>query len=146
MIPLAALIVVFLCACVLGWVGVAYFVHWQHCLRVALAAMFLLAASAHRGKRRADLVRMVPPAFPRPELLVTLTGIAEVAGAIGLLWAPTAKAASVGLILLLIAMFPANVYAARHRLTIAGRKVPGLVARTAMQIVFLVAVITAGWC
>jgi uncharacterized membrane protein len=146
MIPLTVLIVVFLCARVLGWVGIAYLSAWQDCLRVAIAAMFLLTASAHWGKRRADLVRMVPPGFSRPELLVTLTGIAEIAGSIGLLWTPTAKGASVGLALLLIAIFPANVYAARHELTIDGRKVPGLAVRTAMQIVFLAAVLVAGWC
>lgn len=37
-------------------------------LRAALGIMFFLTASAHWGKRRPDLIRMVPPAFPRPEL------------------------------------------------------------------------------
>lgn len=115
-------------------------------MRVAVAAMFLLTSSAHWGKRRADLVRMVPPAFSRPEMLVTLTGCAEIAGAIGMLWTPVTKAASLGLAALLVAMFPANVYAARHKLTITGREVPCLFARTVLQIVFLAAVIAAGWC
>jgi uncharacterized membrane protein len=113
---------------------------------MAVAAMFLLTASAHWAKRRADLIRMVPPAFPRPDLLVTLTGIAELAGAIGMLWVPVTRAASVGLAILLVALFPANVYAARNQLTIDGRKVPGLFLRTVLQIVFLSAVIAAGWC
>jgi len=108
--------------------------------------MFLLTASAHWGKRRADLIRMVPPAFPRPDLLVTLTGIAELAGVIGMLWTPVTRAASVGLAILLVAIFPANVYAARRQLAIDGRKVPGLFPRTVLQIVFLSAVIAAGWC
>lgn len=145
MVPLFVLAGAFVLCRILGWAGVEYFTLWQHCLRVAVSAMFLLTASAHCGKRRADLVRMVPPAFARPDLLVTITGIAELAGAIGILWTPTAKAASVGLAILLIAMFPANVYAARRQLTIDGRKVPGLVVRTALQIVFLLAVIAAGW-
>lgn len=129
-----------------GWAGVEFFAAWQHCMRVAVAAMFLLTSSAHWGKRRADLVRMVPPAFSRPEMLVTLTGCAEIAGAIGMLWTPVTKAASLGLAALLVAMFPANVYAARHKLTITGREVPCLFARTVLQIVFLAAVIAAGWC
>lgn len=145
MIPFFVLAGAFVLCWILGWAGVAFFAAWQHCLRVAVTAMFLLTASAHWGKRRADLVRMVPPAFARPDLMVTLTGIAELAGAIGMLWTPTAKAASVGLAILLVAMFPANVYAARRRLTIDGRKVPGLIVRTVLQIVFLLAVITAGW-
>ncbi len=146
MIPFFVLVGMFVGCGILGWVGVEFFAAWQHCLRVAVAAMFLLTASAHWGKRRADLIHMVPPAFPRPEMLVTFTGIAELAGAIGMLWTPVTKAASVGLAILLIAMFPANIYAARHRLTIDGREVPGMPVRTALQIVFLAAVIAAGWC
>jgi uncharacterized membrane protein len=146
MIPFFVLAGAFLICRLLGWAGVEFLSAWQHCLRVAVAAMFLLTASAHRGRRRADLVRMVPPAFPRPDMLVTLTGIAELAGAVGMLWTPVTRAASVGLAILLVAMFPANVYAARHRLMIGGRKVPGLFARTVLQIVFLAAVIAAGWC
>lgn len=108
-------------------------------LRFALAGMFFLTASAHGGKRRPDLVRMVPPGFPRPALLVTLTGILELLGAIGLLLPATARYAALGLAMLLIAIFPANVYAARQRFTIAGRPVEPLARRTVLQIVFLAA-------
>lgn len=146
MLPFIVLAVSFLLCRLLGFAGVAFFHEWQRCLRVALAAMFLLTASAHWGRRRQDLIRMVPAAFPQPGMWVTLTGIAEIAGAAGLLWSPAAKAASVGLALLLIAVFPANVRAARHRMTIGGRRVPGLAVRTLLQLVFLGAVIAAGWC
>jgi len=145
MIPFFVLAGTFIVCRLIGWAGVDFFAEWQHCLRVAVAAMFFLTASAHWGKRRPDLVRMVPPAFPHPEMLVTLTGFAEIAGAIGMLRTPVTKAASVGLAILLVAMFPANVNAARHKLTIAGREVPGLFVRTVLQIVFLAAVIAAGW-
>jgi uncharacterized membrane protein len=146
MIPFFVLSGVFILCRILGRAGVEFLAAWQNCHRMAVAAMFLLTASAHWGKRRADLIRMVPPAFPRPELLVTLTGIAEISGAIGMLWAPITKAASIGLAIMLIAVFPANVYAARQQMTIGGRKVPGLFVRTVLQIVFLAAVIAAGWC
>lgn len=145
MIPFLVLALVFLLTRILGFSGVGYFAPWQHGLRVSLAAMFLLTASAHWGRRRTDLVHMVPPAFSHPERWVTLTGIAELAGAIGLLWTPTLKIASSGLAILLIAIFPANVYAAHQRLTIGGRRVPGLPVRAALQLVFLSAVIAAGW-
>ena len=146
MIPFFVLAGTFLVCRLLGWAGIEFFSAWRHCLRVAVAAMFLLTASAHWGKRRADLVRMVPPAFSRPEMLVTLTGVAELAGVVGMLWTPVTRAASIGLAILLIAMFPANVYAARYRLTIGGRKVLGLFVRTVLQIVFFAAVLAAGWC
>jgi uncharacterized membrane protein len=145
MIPFLVLLFVFAACRVIG-LAAPHFGEWQHCLRVALAAMFLLTASAHWGKRRVDLVRMVPPSLSRPDLWVTFTGIAEIAGALGLLWEPTLRAASVGLTLLLIAVFPANVRAARHHLTISGREVPGMAVRTLIQVVFLAAVIAAGWC
>jgi uncharacterized membrane protein len=121
----------------LGAAGVQALAGWLAPLRFALAGMFLLTASAHWGKRRPDLVRMVPPRFPRPELLVTLTGVLELLGAIGLLLPRTAGAAAAGLALLLVALFPANVHAARARLTLAGRPVPALGLRTALQVVFV---------
>ena len=37
---------------------------WWTSLRLALAGMFLLTASAHWGKRRPDLIRMDPASFP----------------------------------------------------------------------------------
>lgn len=112
---------------------------WWTALRFALAGMFLLTASAHWGKKRPDLVGMVPPQFRRPELLVTLTGIAELAGAVGLMVRQTAPWAALGLALLLLAMFPANVYAARQRRTIGGKPVTPLAARTVIQLVFVAA-------
>ena len=125
----------------LGAAGVHTFGGWLAPLRFALAGMFLLNASAHWGKRRPDLVRMVPPRFPRPELLVTLTGVLELLGAIGLLLPRTAGAAAGGLGLLLVALFPANVHAARAHLTLDGRPVPALGLRAALQVVFVAAAV-----
>ncbi|MCF2532398.1 DoxX family protein [Yinghuangia soli] len=89
---------------------------WHPALRVGLAVMFLLTAFAHfYPKLRADLIGMVPPALPRPGLLVTITGILEIAGAVGLLVPATARLTAACLIVLLIAMYPANVSAARRR-------------------------------
>src|SRR5471030_2156339 len=53
--------------------------------RFALALMFALTGVAHFIPRgRAEMVRMVPPRLPRPDLLVTLTGMLELLGAAGL--------------------------------------------------------------
>jgi uncharacterized membrane protein len=145
MAPLIVLTASFFTFFVLGALGVGVFASWLLGLRLSLALMFLLTASAHWGKRRPDLVRMVPPKFKQPELLVTLTGIAELAGAIGLLLPATAPLAAAGLALLLLAMFPANVHAARVGLSIAGKPVTALGPRTFIQLVFLVAVLTAGF-
>jgi uncharacterized membrane protein len=141
MAPFITLAGLFLALGGLGLVGVHAFAAWHNCLRLALAGMFLLTASAHWGKRRADLVRMVPPAFPRPDVLVTVTGLLELLGAIGLLLRPVAPLAAAGLALLLLALFPANVHAARAGLTIGGRPVTALGPRTLLQVVFLAATV-----
>ena len=143
MAPLVVLIVASLAFWLAGVLGVTIFQHGSTVLRTALALMFFLTASAHWGKRRPDLIRMVPPQFSRPDLLVTISGMLEVAGAIGLLIPVTATAAAICLALLLVALFPANVHAARENLTIAGRPVPGITTRTAIQIVFIAALVSA---
>ena len=130
---------------VIGAAGVALFSNWTWCLRGGLALMFLLTASAHWGKRRADLIAMVPPVFPRPDLLVTATGVFEILGAVGLLVPATAPVAAVCLAMLLIALFPANIRAARKHLAIGGRAATPLPLRTLLQLVFLVAVLAAGF-
>ncbi len=145
MAPFIVLVVAALVFWSMGRAGVEIFQDTGFVLRAALALMFLLTASAHWGKRRPDLIRMVPPAFPRPDLLVTITGTLEILGAIGLIVPITARAAAICLALLLIAMFPANVHAARQRLTIAGQRVPGLPLRTALQVVFVAALASAAW-
>ncbi|HEV2132994.1 MAG TPA: DoxX family membrane protein [Terracidiphilus sp.] len=111
-------------------------------LRIALFLMFMVTASAHWGKGRADLIRMVPPAFPNPAVLVSVTGVLEILGAIGLVIPGTARVAAVCLAILLLALFPANVRAAREHLMIMGRPVPGLFVRGVIQLIFLAALIT----
>lgn len=114
--PFVALVVGFVVARVLGWIGVDALDNWQAALKVGLALMLLLTAFAHFHPRlRPEIVEMVPPALPRPDLLVTLTGVLEIAGAIGLLIPATSTWAAVGIILLLIALWPANVSAARRK-------------------------------
>jgi uncharacterized membrane protein len=62
---------------------------------------------------RRDMIAIVPPRLPAPGLLVTITGALELVGAVGLLYPPTRAAAAVCLFALMLAMFPANVYASR---------------------------------
>ncbi|MEO8185431.1 MAG: hypothetical protein ABI895_42020 [Deltaproteobacteria bacterium] len=139
MAPLVVLVGLFVGFFAVGLAGVSFFAGWVTPLRFALAGMFLLTASAHWGRRRPDLIRMVPPAFPRPGLLVTLTGLLEFLGAVGLLIPGLAPYAALGLSLLLLALFPANVHAARARLAIGTRPVMALLPRALVQILFLLA-------
>jgi uncharacterized membrane protein len=144
MIPLYVLVVSFVMFRASGLAGFAYFSEWQSSQQAAVAVMLLIAASAHWGSKRRDLIRMVPPAFPRPDLIVTITGLLEIAGAAGLLFPATSRIASICLALLLVAMFPANIRAANESLTLGGRPVPKLPVRTLLQLIFIAAVLLAG--
>ncbi|CAG7637519.1 hypothetical protein PAESOLCIP111_03851 [Paenibacillus solanacearum] len=108
-ITLVAVTLVILTA---GDAGIHRLHPWPVALRGGLAAIFLLTGSVHFAYIRTELIRMVPPIMLYPDLIVTITGALEWAGAIGLLWRLTILWAAGGLSLLLIVMFPANVYIA----------------------------------
>src|SRR4051794_16593674 len=145
MAPFIILIVSFFILRITGVLGITYFDGWETSLRGAVALMFLFTATAHWGKRHPDLIKMVPPSVPNPQLMVTITGILEIIGAIGLLIPFTSNIATIGLALLLIIMFPANIFATRKGITIDGKPTTPLFLRTILQIIFLTAVILARW-
>jgi uncharacterized membrane protein len=89
---------------------------------------------------RGSLIAIVPPTLPAPGLLVSITGGLEFLGAVGLLVPGTRIAAAVCLLLLMLAMFPANVYAARMP-NPPKSMTTRLPLRTAEEIVYLAAAI-----
>ena len=129
MAPMIALIAASLIA--------AIFVPLPAAVRIGLAAMFLLTASAHFTPMKRDLAAMIPPPLTGAMWLIYLTGVLEVAGAIGLLIPATQFLAAICLIVMLVAMFPANVYAATHAVTLSGKPATPLVPRTLMQILWI---------
>jgi uncharacterized membrane protein len=64
--------------------------------------------------------QIVPPQLPAPLALVYLSGIAEIALGLGLVPERTRRAAGIGLVLLFIAVFPANVYMALANVQVQG--------------------------
>ena len=52
---------------------------------------------------------IVPPYLPAPALLVAVSGVAEIAGGVGLLLPRWRSVAGLGLVLLLGALLPANI-------------------------------------
>ncbi|MGI4870577.1 MAG: DoxX family protein [Janthinobacterium lividum] len=80
--------------------------HWSLYL---LALLFTAAGILHFVSPQFYL-RIMPPYLPAPRLLVQLSGAAELAGGLGLLLPATRRLAGWGLLLLLLAVFPANVY------------------------------------
>ena len=147
MAPLITLIVVTLLARLAGTLklGRDYFATLPATLCPGVAAMFLLTGGAHFIGLRADFMRMVPPALGHPGFWVTFTGVAEIAGAIGILIPATRRVAAVGLLLLLLALFPANAYAARHQIMLGGEPATPLIQRSIEQIIYFGAVAWAGF-
>ena len=137
MAPLIVLIVVTALARVAGQFGVRFLRDWAAATRIGLAVMFCFTAAAHFNSMRADMIRMVPPGVPNPEFMVTFTGICEILGAVGLLVARTRRLAGMALILFLVAVLPANVYAATSGVTLRGAPPTPLVPRIALQVLFI---------
>lgn len=84
---------------------------------IALAILFVAMGVLHFVPTVArTMAAMIPERlrFVRARLLVQFTGVCEIAGGIGLLVPATHVAAAIALIVFLVAVFPANVYAAQH--------------------------------
>jgi uncharacterized membrane protein len=129
-----------------GWLGVDYVDSWPKAIAVGLAVMFVMTGGAHfaPGMRR-DMIAIVPPALPAPALLVTVTGVLELLGAVGLFFPPTRVAAASCLFVLLLAMFPANVYAARMP-NPPKSMTSRLSVRSGEQVVYLAAAVVVAVC
>jgi uncharacterized membrane protein len=131
MAPMIALVVVALIARI--------FVPWKDAVRIGMAALFLLTATAHFNAMKYDLAAMIPPPLTGALWLIYVTGVLEIAGAIGLLIPRFRRAAAICLVVMLIALFPANVYAALSGVTFQGRPATVLWLRTPLQLIWIAA-------
>ena len=153
MAPLIALVLGTFVARLVGRLGVDYVGSWPAAIAVGLAAMFLVTGIAHFvNPLRRDLIAIVPPRLPAlgpiaPHvrgLLVTVTGVLELLGAVGLLYPPTRVAAAISLGVMMMTMFPANVYASRMP-SPPESMTTRLPLRTVEQIVFVGAALVVGF-
>jgi uncharacterized membrane protein len=129
----------------IGALGIAALASWHAAARCALAVMFVFTGIAHFNRMKHDMAQMVPAVFPRRLTIVYVTGVLEFAGAIGLLLPSFSRLAAICLVLLLIALFPANVYAARQGITLRGRPATPLWLRAPMQAFFVGLLIWSAW-
>lgn len=81
---------------------------------LALAAAFYVVAGVLHFIKTDAYLRIVPPYIPAHLAMVWISGGCEILGGLGLLLPQTRRAAVWGLIALLIAVFPANVYMATN--------------------------------
>ena len=90
--------------------------------RLVLSVFFILAGLNHFITPGVYL-QMMPPYLPWPGGLIEISGVAEIAGGFGILYPPLRAAAAWGLILLLIAVFPANIQAAISGMSLGGKPI-----------------------
>ena len=79
--------------------------------RISLAVFFIFTGIGHFIMPN-EMAQMLPPSIPRRVDIISLTGILEILGAIGILIPKMISLASIALILFLIGVLPANIYAA----------------------------------
>lgn len=137
MLVLIVLLVSWLAFRAIGAAGVHPLATWQDSARYALVVMFIFTATAHFNKMKHDLARMIPTYFPRPLLIVYVTGVLELLGAAGLMLPQFRTLAGICLIALLAGMFVANVNAAQKGVALRSKPPTPLWLRAPMQILFI---------
>jgi uncharacterized membrane protein len=107
-------------------------------LRLLLAVAFVLAGLNHFRDPRFYLAIM-PPALPWHLGLIYVSGVFEVLGGLFVLVPATRRLAGWGLIALLLAVFPANIYAAVANVQLPGAAISSLMwwLRLPFQAVFI---------
>ena len=88
-------------------------------LRVLLAAVYLLAGIAHIARPEGFLA-ITPTWVPFPDQVIFWTGVAEIAGAIGLFVPRLRRAAGIGLALYALCVWPANIRHAVEGIAVGG--------------------------
>lgn len=114
-----------------------FFAPWRDAARIGMAALFLFTGASHFSRLKRDMAAMIPPPLTGAMWVIDLTGVLELAGAAGLLLPVFSRVAGWCLIALLVAMFPANVYAAFRSIKLGGRRATPLVYRAPLQIFWI---------
>lgn len=110
--------------------------------RILLATLFIFSGAAHFANPK-PFVDIVPPFLPWPLALVWISGVFEIAGGVGLLVPFLRRWAGIGLVALLVAVYPANIYMAMYDVQFGDAQVPwwGHLIRLPLQFVMSALVI-----
>lgn len=113
-------------------------------VRLIVAFGFMVAGANH-FRDPALYIGMMPSWLPEPDLLQRIAGAAEIAGGVGLLVPPLRRFAMWGLVILLVAIFPANLHVALTGRMAGLELAPWVLwARLPFQLVFIAAVLWVG--
>jgi len=103
-----------------------------------LLSLFFVAAGLNHFRDPGFYRPMMPPYIPAHELMIALSGVAEIALGLLVLWKRARPYAAWGLILLLLAVFPANVHMYLEReTTFASFSPTAVLIRLPLQLVLL---------
>lgn len=91
---------------------------------IAMAVMLLFTAIGH-FKFKTSMAAMIPLFIPKKVEIVIFTGILEIAFAVGLSIEISRYYSGIGLIVFLLAILPANIYAAKHQINYENLYQPG---------------------
>lgn len=115
----------------------------RNAAKIGITLLFLLTGVAHFIITQ-PMSQMIPPPIPFKVAIVYITGVLEIAGAIGI-WTALRKQAAWGLMLLVIGVFPANIYTALTGVVIAGQHTDAsyLIVRVPFEILLVMWVYVA---
>jgi len=101
-----------------------------------MAILYILAGLNH-FRNPGMYIRIIPPFFKNPKLINNLSGAAEILLGILLMLSFTSRLAAWGIIALLIAIFPANIYMLQNKKASFGLPKWILFVRLTLQIVLI---------
>ena len=114
-------------------------------LGLVAASIFYVGAGIMHFIRPDLYLKLIPPYLPWPTALVQTSGFFEILGGLGLLAPQTRRAAAWGLVALLVAVFPANLYMATNPVEAGAAAIGPAIrwGRLPLQVVFVWWVL---WC
>jgi len=102
-----------------------------------LMALLYFLAGINHFRTPKFYIKIIPPIFPNPKNINKLSGAAEIVLAVLLCIPATSSVAAWGIILLLIAIFPANIYMYANENAALGFPKWARLLRLPLQIVLL---------
>lgn len=138
--PLIVLISVFALSCLLFYVFTGNAGLYQSG-RIAMAVMLIFTSIGHFAFYK-GMMLMLPPFVPLKKLMVYLTGLLEIAAAIGLMIPSIQFTTAILLIVFFVLLLPANVYASQKNINLEKADYTGngpayLWFRIPLQILFI---------
>lgn len=110
-----------------------------HFISRLFLSVFFVVAGINHFLSPALYLSIMPSFLPTPLFLVNVSGIAEIIGGVAIQIPALRRPAGWGLLLLLLAVFPANIYALQNGMIISGHSIERwiLLARLPVQLLFM---------